>query len=57
MREFCSMVRLHLQKTFVKFPSEFKLLKLGRDFEASHNIPYGVSIIDGFYYTNLSTGN
>lgn len=31
----------------MKFPSEFKLHKLARDFEALHDIPYVVGAIDG----------
>ena len=54
VREFCSTVRLHLQKRFVKFPSESKLRKLARDFEALHDIPYVVGAIDGSHIPILA---
>jgi len=54
VRQFCSAVRLHLQKKFVKFPNEFKLQKLARDFEALHDIPYVVGAIDGSHILILA---
>jgi hypothetical protein len=46
VKEFCKMVRLHLQKIFIQTPNENKLRVLAKDFERLHNIPYIIEAID-----------
>jgi hypothetical protein len=57
VRDFCRMVRLHLQKKFVTFPSEYKFRELAKDFEALHGIPYVVGAIDGSHIPIIAPVN
>lgn len=54
VREFCKMVRLHLQKIFVQIPNENRFRVLARDFERLHNIPYIIGAIDGSHIPVLA---
>ena len=54
VRDFCKMVRLHLQKIFIQIPNEDKFRVLARDFERLHNIPYIIGPIDGSHIPVLA---
>jgi hypothetical protein len=47
VREFCEMVRLHLQKIFIQTLNKNKLRILAKYFERLHNILYIIGTIDG----------
>ncbi len=47
VREFCHMVRLHLRKLFVQFPTKPQFRVLSKEFEGLHGIPHIISAIDG----------
>ena len=49
VRDFCIMVRLHLQKIFIQVPNENKFRVSTKEFERLHNIPYIIRVIDGSY--------
>jgi hypothetical protein len=46
VREFCKLVRLHLQKIFIQIPNKIKLRILEKYFERLHNILYIIGAID-----------
>lgn len=54
VREFCKVVRQHLQWIFVHMPSESQFRVLTRKFEALHGIPYIVGAIDGSHIVALA---
>jgi hypothetical protein len=54
VREFCKMVRLHLQKIFIQIPNENRLRVLAKEFEKLHNIPYIIGAIDGSHIPVLA---
>jgi hypothetical protein len=54
VKEFCKMVRLHLQKIFIQTPNENKLRILAKDFERLHNIPYTIGAIDSSHIPVLA---
>lgn len=54
VREFCKMVRLHLQKIFIQVPNENKFRVLAKEFERLHNIPYIIRAIDGSHIPVLA---
>ncbi len=54
VREFCKMVRLHLQKIFIQIPNENRLRVLANEFEKLHNIPYIIGAIDGSHIPVLA---
>jgi hypothetical protein len=49
VREFCQMVRLHLQKLFVQFSNEPQFKVLSKKYNTLHGIPHIIGIIDGSY--------
>jgi hypothetical protein len=54
VKEFCKMVRLHLQKIFIQTPNENRLGILAKDFERLHNIPYIIGAIDSSHILVLA---
>jgi len=54
VREFCKMVRLHLQKIFIQVPNENRFRVLAKEFERLHNIPYIIGAIDGSHVPVLA---
>jgi hypothetical protein len=54
VKEFCKMVRLHLQKIFIQTPYENRLRVLAKYFERLHNIPYIIGAIDGSHIPVLA---
>ena len=47
VREFCKVVRKHLLRVLVQFPSELQFKVLAFQFKALYGIPYIVGAIDG----------
>jgi hypothetical protein len=54
VKEFCKMVRLHLQTIFIQALDENRLRVLAKDFERLHNIPYIIGAIDGSHIPVLA---
>ena len=54
VREFCKMVRLHLQKIFIQVPNENKFRILAKEFERLHNIPKIIGAIDSSHIPVLA---
>lgn len=54
VREFCKVVRKHLLKVLVQFPSEVQFRVLVAEFQALHGIPYIVGAIDGSHIPILA---
>lgn len=54
VREFCKVVRKHLLRVLVQFPSESQFRVLASQFEALHGIPYIVGAIDGSHIPVLA---
>ena len=54
VRIFCKLVRVHLQGTFVQFPSPALFRILAQEFEALHEIPHIIRVIDGSYIPILA---
>jgi hypothetical protein len=54
IREFNKVVRKHLLRVLVQFPSELQFKVLASQFEALHGIPYIVSAIDGLHIPVLA---
>jgi hypothetical protein len=54
VKEFCKMIRLHLQKIFIQIPNENRLRILAKEFERLNNIPYIIGAIDGSHIPVLA---
>ena len=54
VRIFCKLVRVHLQGTFVQFPSPARFRVLAQEFEALHGIPHIIGAIDGSHIPILA---
>jgi hypothetical protein len=54
VKEFYTMVRIHLQKIFIQTPNKNRLRILAKDFERLHNIPYIIGAIDGSHISVLA---
>ena len=57
VREFYSLVRIHLPKKIVTFPSEHRFCQMAREFEALHDIPYVVGATNGSHIPILTPVN
>jgi hypothetical protein len=49
IREFCNLVKVHLQKKIVTFLHEYRFYEMAKEFEALHDILYIIGTIDGFH--------
>lgn len=54
IREFCRIIRKHLQPIFVQTPSELKFRFFASRFEQLHNISYIIGIVDGLHILVLA---
>ena len=54
VRNFCRLVRMHLQGIFIQFPSPARFKVLAQEFEALHGIPHIIGTIDGSHIPILA---
>ena len=54
VRNFCRLVRVHLQRIFIQFPSPAQFRVLAQEFEAFHGISHIIEAIDGSYVLILA---
>lgn len=54
VRNFCRLVRVHLQGTFVQFPSPTQFRVLAQEFETLHGILHIIGAIDGSHIPILA---
>ena len=54
IRNFCRLIRVHLQGTFVQFSSPTRFRISAQEFEALHGIPYIIGAIDGSHIPILA---
>jgi hypothetical protein len=54
VRNFCRLVRVHLQGTFVQFPNPAQFRILAQEFKALNGIPYIIEAVDGSHIPILA---
>ena len=54
MREFCTVVRKHLQQVFIQTPDESQFGVLAKRFEQLHSISYVIGAINGLHILVLA---